>query len=329
LVFVVFIKTLSYSAPFIFALILAYAVQPVISLCVDKWKIRRGIASFGVTALILLVFIGLLAAFLAIITREIVQLISYLSTVDYNQIITLWQQKWFLSHFVNLTGNDIIQTLEANIAQLAKSLSNQTGVILKWMLAVLTSIPTWIMMTMVIVFSTFFFTRDIGKIREIPSLIFNQEGLKKSYKLIAETKAMLGKYVMAYVKLMIFTFSFALLLYIVLGLNYALLLGVLTAVADFIPILGPGIIFLSLAVISFVNGQIVTAIALIAGWIILSVIRQIFESKWVSDSINVHPITVIAILFIGLKAGSFILIIYLIAFVFFWKVLNKINRLSL
>ncbi|MDR1616870.1 MAG: AI-2E family transporter [Syntrophomonadaceae bacterium] len=328
LLFVVFIKTLSYSAPFIFALILAYAVQPVINFCVGKGKIKRGAASFAVTVLILLVFIGLLAAFLAIITREIVQLISYLGTVDYSQILNSWREKLSFGYFINLTGNDIIQALEDNVTQLAKSLSNQTGVILKWILAILTSIPTWIMMTMVIVFSTFFFIRDIDKIQKMPGLIFNQEGLKKSYKLIAESKAMLGKYIMAYVKLMIFTFLSSLLLYVTLGVNYALLLGILTAVADLIPILGPGIILLSLAVISFANGQVISAVALVAGWIIIAAVRQILESKWVSDSIDVHPVTVIAILFIGLKAGSFILIIYLIAFVFFWKVLNKINRLS-
>jgi predicted PurR-regulated permease PerM len=67
------------------------------------------------------------------------------------------------------------------------------------------------------------------------------------------------------------------------------------------------------------------ALGIIILYLIISVVRQVIEPKIVSVSLGIHPVLVLAIMFIGLKAYGFWGLIYLTMLVVSYKVLKASN----
>jgi sporulation integral membrane protein YtvI len=148
---------------------------------------------------------------------------------------------------------------------------------------------------------------------------------KWAKQLISHTKELiksLGCYLKAQVKLILISFIISLVgltIFSVVGLNvnYPLLAAIGIAIVDALPIFGSGTVMVPWAIISAFNGNISLGVAILALWIIMSVVRQIIEPKIVSGQIGIHPIfTLIAMYtgfrflgFIGLFVGPIILII--------------------
>lgn len=90
----------------------------------------------------------------------------------------------------------------------------------------------------------------------------------------------------------------------VFGLNveYPLLMGLLIAFSDALPILGSGTIMLPWAVISGIKGDLNLAIALVILYVFITIVRQLLEPKIVSNQIGIHPIFTLIAMYTGYKA---------------------------
>ena len=91
-----------------------------------------------------------------------------------------------------------------------------------------------------------------------------------------------------------------------LNVRYPLLMALLVAFADALPIIGSGTIIIPWAIISSVQGDINLAICLIVLYIIITIARQLLEPKVVGSQIGIHPIfTLLAINLFGIL-GMFV-----------------------
>ena len=90
----------------------------------------------------------------------------------------------------------------------------------------------------------------------------------------------------------------------IFGLNvgYPLLMALLIAFADALPIVGSGTILLPWAVISAMNGDINLALALFILFVVITIVRQLLEPKVVSNQIGIHPIFTLIAMYTGYKA---------------------------
>ena len=62
-----------------------------------------------------------------------------------------------------------------------------------------------------------------------------------------------------------------------------------------------GTVMLPWAIISACNGDINLALAVLALWIVMSVVRQFLEPKFVSSNLGVHPIFTLIAMYTGFK----------------------------
>lgn len=88
---------------------------------------------------------------------------------------------------------------------------------------------------------------------------------------------------------------------IIIGVNYGLLLGLITAVLDFIPVVGPAIGLIVCLIACYESGG-----KIIVGIIITFAIAQIVENNFVrpyvfSKLLNLHPILIFLSLFLTAK----------------------------
>lgn len=165
-------------------------------------------------------------------------------------------------------------------------------------------IPSAILFFIVFFSSCFYFCCDDGKmsnfiINLLPTDVKNSlPRLKKSIK-----EVILG-YIKASLLLCTMTFFIVLVGLLCIGCRYAILLSLLVATIDLLPILGAGVILLPWSIFSFLWADVKIGIALIIIWIIVAVVRQVAEPKLIGKRIGLHPLATLASVYIGVKIAG-------------------------
>ncbi len=118
----------------------------------------------------------------------------------------------------------------------------------------------------------------------------------------------------------------------VLGLTilkneYALLIGLIIALMDALPILGSGIVYIPWSIIMLINGNIFSAAILVTTFLICQIIREILEPKLIGNRIGIKPLFTLIAMYVGVKlfsiAGFFLGPIGLIIIVTIVKVIME------
>jgi predicted PurR-regulated permease PerM len=86
-----------------------------------------------------------------------------------------------------------------------------------------------------------------------------------------------------------------------LRVPYAFILALLTALVDFLPLLGTGIILIPWAIVSLLLGEVRLGVGLLVLYAVSSVIRQILEPKLIGDGLGLHPLLSLAAMYSGLR----------------------------
>lgn len=329
-VFLVFFNTLNYTLPFVLALILALLIKRPTEFLIKKFNIKNSVASL-ITTIVFFTFIILIFSYgITSVTQEAIQLgkntqlyISKNSSSIYDSIDKLKK------YYDNLDPY-IVSAIEKNISGLITKASNITvtitGKLVSSLIGILAVIPYLLMVILFTLLTTYFFTKDIvfskNKILDIiPS--------SKSDKIIdicIESKRMLGNYILSYLLIIGITFLETIIVFLIFKVKYVLILSIVCAIADILPILGIGAVYIPLSIFYFFFiKNYITALGILISYITISIIRQILEPKIVSSSLGIHPVAVLAALFIGLKANGFSGIIFCVFLVVFYNIFRKVD----
>ena len=96
----------------------------------------------------------------------------------------------------------------------------------------------------------------------------------------------------------------------ILKVNYAPIIALGIAFLDLLPVFGTGAVLWPWAVIDLVNGHYLSAAGMMVIWGISQLVRQFIQPKFVGDTLGVHPIPTLFLLFAGYKlSGVFGMII--------------------
>lgn len=120
-------------------------------------------------------------------------------------------------------------------------------------------------------------------------------------KLKEDIRHLVGGYILAQFKIM-FLVAFILLAgFLVLGIRYGLLLAILVAVLDFLPVFGTGTVLLPWAVVKLLSGEYMLALGLVLLYVVSQVARQMAQPKLVGDSMGLPPLLTLVLLYMGFK----------------------------
>lgn len=92
--------------------------------------------------------------------------------------------------------------------------------------------------------------------------------------------------------------------FFLMGQPYSLLLAFGLSVLDFIPIIGSGTVMVPWAVIDMILGQYGEAAALMSIWGVIALFRQFAEPKILGDQTGLSPILSLVGIYVGMKAGG-------------------------
>ncbi len=117
-----------------------------------------------------------------------------------------------------------------------------------------------------------------------------------------DAKGLIGGYFLAQFRIMFVVAGILAAGLLVLGVRYGLVLAVLIALLDFLPIFGTGTVLLPWAAIKLFTGEYAYGAGLILIYILTQVVRQIIQPKIVGDSMGIPPLMTLFLLYIGFKA---------------------------
>ena len=202
-------------------------------------------------------------------------------------------------------------------------------------------VPSFLIAFLVCVITTCFMTADYEIITDFINAQLSEK--KRVAYLRGKTllKSSLGKMGKAYILIMLITFSEMLIglsllkIFGIYNSGYIVIISIVTAIIDVIPVLGTGTILIPWTGINLILGNYPMAIGTGIMYVAITVIRQIIEPKLVGGQLGLPSFVTISAMYIGLKTmgvmGVFIapLIIIMLkllndeGIIHLWKVTEK------
>lgn len=163
------------------------------------------------------------------------------------------------------------------------------------------SIPSAILKIVLIVVSTFFISLDFERIAGFIKRVLPGKVRGTLYAVKDKTIDSLKVFVRSYVLLFFVTFAELSVGFLILKVPYAVVIGLLVAVVDIMPVLGTGVVLLPWAFIAAVMKNIPLAVGLVLLYIVITVVRNILEPRLVGRQIGLHPLATLVSMFVGLQ----------------------------
>lgn len=315
--------------PFLVAIVLAILIDPLVDWLEKRRGIKRGLA-VAIILILLLVFVVLFMVF--VISRLVIEL------SDLYQQVPIYTRTWYdyilqtIEGIRNyLTSNPLPQQAQEALRNSMNTVIDQTaGIIAKItnsLFGLLTGLPRFITILIVSALATFFISRDKKKIMQLFYKLLPKKHIKPTSALISHISTALVGFFRAETILISITAILTIIGLNLIGVDYALTIGIMVGILDLLPILGPGALFIPWAILVFISGQISFGIALLIVYGIVSAIRQLIEPKILSQSIGLNPLATLLALYLGLKfIGVWGIIIGPFTFIFIKGVLKGWNQ---
>lgn len=313
LIYLAFIYILPYVMPFVAAGFLAVLLEPAIRFLQRKAKIPRP-AAVGVAMLTVLG--GVLAVLAVVIARliaELVHLSSYLPVYVKNvQIVMENMEQKALAYYFNLPPkvlayiHDQVAGSQYNLQSFLGKLQGFTNKLLNFIIALVSSVPGWIILIIISIIATYLVAKDRRVIVRTWMEVLPEPWGDKSLGVAKDIAGALAGYVRAQFTLIFITFVLSLIGLYLAGSQYALLMALIIAIFDLIPVLGPSTVFLPWVGWAFLTGNTALGIKLSILFAVLLVVRQVMETKIMSENMGLHPLATLIAMYVGLQLfGAF------------------------
>lgn len=290
--------------PFIFALVLAMLIEPLVEAFQKRFNFNRTLSTITVMVLFILIFSSVLVF---LISRLLVELNKLSETIPiwsnwlthYNaQAIVAKIKTFYISLHIPEYVLKVLQDMLNSLLLLSKKLVSGS---INWIVGFVASLPYIFMVSVVMLVSTFFLSKDKNRIQDNLFKRLKPELSLKLTELIKDLNSALSGFFRAQIMLMSVTGLLTIIGLSLLGVDYVLTIGIITAVAEFMPIVGTGSIFVPWAIVVVFMGNVRLGVALLVLFAIIVTVRQIIEPKILSKNIGLHPLAALMSLFIGLK----------------------------
>ena len=321
--------------PFLIAFALSSLIEPIIRLLSDKLRIKRKLSA----PIIILLFLALIVFLIVIVILKLIGFVKSLVLVApgffntlYNDIIE-WTNSngpgmltWLPEEIRDNLGS-FTDNLGGVIANISNTITNFGKTIVKGAFTTAISVPEALIFTIITIVATFFMTCDRRKIVSVFCSHLPANWVKRIVEFKNELFGALFGYVRAAMIIMGITFTELFIGLLIMGVKYPLLLAVLIAIIDMLPVLGTGTVLIPWSLISFITGNTVMGVSVLALYLFVLVVRQIIEPRIVGQQIGVYPLLTLLAMYTGLELIGFAgLIIGPIAFLLIRNVIMAIYK---
>jgi len=279
-------------APVLAAIVVAYLLEAVVS-TLQKWKVPRLVAVYVVSSLFVVLALVTLFALLPLLFQQLGQLfqrLPYMIAQGQQELMKLPER---YPDFISQ------QQLEQQVTQILDVLRSELTTlgqrVLSFSMASLLSIFTFLVYLFIVPLLVFFCLKDKDAIlRWITG--FMPEDRRLASKVWREVDLQIGNYVRGKVWEILIVWSASYLTFALLGLDFAMLLGLFVGLSVLIPYIGAIFMGLPVALVAYFQwGWSPQFSSTVIAYVIIQFIDgNILVTLLFSEVVNLHPLAIIS-----------------------------------
>lgn len=145
--------------------------------------------------------------------------------------------------------------------------------------------------------SAYFILVDRRKIVELISMLLPKETVIKFRRQKSNFTQMIGiEIILILLSMLETTVGF-----LILKIPNAFTLGIVCGLLDILPYVGTIIVFIPIIIYNIIMKNYICAFGLICLYVIVQIVREVLEAKFLSDKLDIHPLVVLLSIYIGVK----------------------------
>lgn len=292
--------------PFIIGFIIALSAKPAIKLIHKATKLNRKLCAALVLlieyALIILILWGLGAKTVSFLKNLFTQLPSYYNDSIYPLMENI--NKLFIdvtSKVSPSTLNQVYSMLESLSANIREFVVKFSSSMVSYLAGVTAKLPFILISSIFTILASVFISMDYTN---IVSFLMKQLPPKMQVFVI-DAKNHLGKtlvgYLRAYSIILLITFTELSIGLSILRINNAIVIALIIALADILPVIGTGGILIPWGIISLINGNFYVGIGMLILYVVILLVRNFSEPKIVGDQLGLHPVVSLFSIYVGYR----------------------------
>lgn len=290
-----------YCIPFIIAFILSSLINPAVKFMEKKAKIPRKVGSVVSILLVLSVVGSILWLLINRLVKEIVNVYNQI-----NEIFGSMQQ--FIEAMIEKVNNIYISlpktvsdTIDRYFADAARNAEKILAPIVSWITNFTMSLPQVVVFLSVTILATYFMTSDRDKINSFLDDQIPSQWMERTRTVLNKLFSALFGWLRAQLILMTITFTELTIAFAVMRIENGLLIALLIAFVDALPIFGVGAFLIPWGIIDLLSANYTRGLSMLLLYVIVIVIRQLIEPKIVGQQIGVHPLLTLFAMYLGLQ----------------------------
>lgn len=312
--------------PFLLAFATAAICEPVVDFLTERAHIRRGIAS----ALCVLVILSSVAGFfLLVVVRladEAVGLVMSLPRLASGLPDIIRRVELTLDRVMDSAPEALRDYLDAAVNAIAQRAAQIPAALSQWVLERLSSAasraPGTLLTLATWAIGSFFISAGFDDIRaflirQIPvSARDTARGMKR------ELLTSLGRWFRAEAALLGVTFAELTAAFMLMGVEYGVVIALITALIDALPVFGAGIVLLPWAGAALLEGHTGRAVALAVTYLVVTLVHSCLEPKLIGSEFGVAPAAALLAMYAGFKLTG---VAGMVLFPFGLMLINELN----
>lgn len=298
-------KMIVFFMPFVVGFILSLIANPLVRFLEKKLKIKRKYGTFLTIVLVIALIVFACYGTGALLAAGIRGFMEYLPTMYENAGIELaaaLDQLQALLHKIpalaNVNVGEVGELLQDTLGSLVNDYKEPTFSAIS---GFATGIPDILVSVIMGLLATYFFIAERDRMmtalrQHIPASVHEKTRLIYDHMLRA-----VGGYFKAQFKIMLVIYIVIMIGLMILGVNYAWLIGFGIAFLDMLPVFGTGTVLIPWAVVKVFSGNLPTAVGMMILYAVSLVVHQLIQPKLVGESVGLDPFTTLFFMFIGYK----------------------------
>jgi len=299
--------------PFIIGWLVALLVTPISKWISRKTKLPRKLCAAVVVVAVLAGLVTVTTLLIDRLVYELSRLLDMLKStgigLDMDSMVGGMVDRFPL--LGKIFDGKSEQLTDMLIQVISNSLASLGKLVPSTIFSMVSRLPSMILSLMVTILACFYFSLDLDAIHAAVTVLLPDRWREGWCGAKQKFFGVIAKWVRAYFILFLITFAALLIGFMILRVDYALLMALVGALVDILPVVGVGLIFVPWGIFSLIGGNTFLGAGLFILYGAISLLRQLVEPHIVGGSIGVHPLLTLVAMYVGFRlfgiAGMIIL----------------------
>ena len=294
--------------PFVVAAIIAAIANPLVRFLEKKMNIRRKAGSVVVIVLTLAAVVAASYGIVYVLVSEVIGFFTSAPNTWAKVNGSIRSLSDSISHKFALLpkgSKDFFATLGESIYEALSNIGTSIGERAAEAASDgVRNAPLFIIGVIMCILASYLFVAEREQISKFMMKMV-PDHIKDRYIIVTDTmKSAVGGYFKAQFKIMIFVYIVLIIGFLILGIDYAVLIALLIALLDFLPFFGTGAVMWPWALYALLQKDYKLALGMMIVWGLSQLVRQLIQPKLVGDSIGMPAIPTLILLYVGFRVGG-------------------------